>query len=127
MNVLKAQGRRLAMKKSNRSVAEDVASIGIDLADQWSDFVVMNSVGAITERGRVRTREGQLRARFGSLSATVIAIEVGTHSAWVGRVLRSCGHRVVVANARRVALIHRNRRKNNGIDAEMLCRLVRVD
>jgi transposase len=45
----------------------------------------------------------------------------------VGRVLSSLGHTVIVANARKVALIHQNKRKNNRIDAELLARLARVD
>src|SRR5258708_39162466 len=56
-----------------------------------------------------------------------MAVEVGTHSGWVSRVLSSLGHTVVVANARRVALISKNKRKNNRIDAEFLARLLRSD
>lgn len=41
--------------------------------------------------------------------------------------LSSLGHMVVVANARKVALIHQNKRKNNRIDAEFLARLARAD
>ena len=115
------------MKKSIKKSAVEVASLGIDLADQWSDWVTLDDAGVVIERGRVKTTEPHLRAQFGPMAPTVIAIEVGTHSAWVSRVLRSCGHRVVVANARKVALIHQNRRKNNRIDAEFLARLVRVD
>jgi transposase len=40
-----------------------------------------------------------------------IAIEVGTHSPWVSRLLKSVGHEVIVANARQVKLISANRRK----------------
>jgi hypothetical protein len=35
-----------------------------------------------------------------------IAIEVGTHSPWVSRLLEECGPEVLVANARRVRLIY---------------------
>jgi transposase len=117
------------MKKSSsrKSESEMLASIGIDLADLWSDWVSLDRGGEVTGRGRVRTSEVKLTERFGSMPPAVVAIEVGTHSAWVSRVLRRCGHRVVVANARKVSLIHQNRRKNNRIDAEFLARLVRVD
>jgi hypothetical protein len=35
-----------------------------------------------------------------------IAIEAGTHSPWVSRLLEECGHEVLVANARKVRLIY---------------------
>jgi len=115
------------MRKSSSGKNRVVASIGIDLADVWSDWVSLDETGEVIERGRVRTAAVKLKERFGSEPATVVAIEVGSHSAWVSRELRSYGHRVVVANARKVSLIHQNRRKNNRIDAEFLARLVRVD
>src|SRR5262249_4235705 len=118
-------GRRLAMQKTT-SIANNV-TIGLDLADMWSDWVALDREGAVIKRARVRTTEAQLGKTFGSMAPAVMAIEVGTHSAWVSRVLHSCGHSVIVANARRIALIHRNRRKNNRIDAEFLARLARAD
>jgi transposase len=56
-----------------------------------------------------------------------IAIEAGTHSPWVSRVLEECGHEVLVANARKLRLIYANKRKTDEIDAENLARLARVD
>jgi hypothetical protein len=35
-----------------------------------------------------------------------IAIEAGTHSPWVSRLLEECGHEVLVANARKLRLIY---------------------
>src|SRR3712207_2587927 len=56
-----------------------------------------------------------------------IAIEVGTHSPWISRLLEKCGHEVLVANARKVRLIYGEGHKNDKIDAEKLARLARVD
>jgi transposase len=56
-----------------------------------------------------------------------IAIEAGTHSPWVSRVLEECGHEVLVADALKTRLIYANKRKTNEIDAENLARLARVD
>lgn len=113
------------MKK--RISKKAVAVIGLDLADTWSDWVALDAEGEVVQRGRVRTTEPQLRKLFGLMPPVVIAIEVGTQSAWISRALRSCGHTVLVANARKIALIHQNRRKNNRIDAEFLARLARAD
>jgi transposase len=35
-----------------------------------------------------------------------VAIEAGTHSPWVSRVLEECGHEVLVANASKLRLIY---------------------
>jgi transposase len=56
-----------------------------------------------------------------------IAIETGTHSPWVSRLLEECGHEALVANARKLRLIYANRRKTDEIDAENLARLARLD
>lgn len=112
----------------NISLSEvEVTAIGLDLADKNSDWVALDAEGAVIARERVRTTGPELQKKFGSIKPTVIALEVGTHSAWVRRVLIACGHRVVVANARKVPLIYKNKRKNNKVDAEVLARLLRVD
>jgi transposase len=56
-----------------------------------------------------------------------IAIEAGTHSPWVSRLLEECGHEVLVANSRKTRLIYANRRKTDEVDAENLARLARLD
>jgi transposase len=56
-----------------------------------------------------------------------IAIEVGTHSPWVSRLLEERGHQVLVANARKLRLIYQNKRKTDKIDAQNLARLARLD
>lgn len=116
------------MKKGIRAtMVTGFSAIGLDLADEWSDWCGLGDAAAVVRRERVRTTESELRRVFGAVERTTIAIEVGTHSAWVSRVLSSLGHTVIVANARRVALIHKNKRKNNRIDAEILARLARTD
>jgi transposase len=55
-----------------------------------------------------------------------IAIETGTHSPWVSRLLEECAHEVLVANSRKLRLIYANRRKTDEVDAENLARLARV-
>lgn len=115
------------MAKSIKRAPVGMTAIGLDLADVWSDWAGLDERGEVVGRDRVKTTESELRKVFGVIAPTTIALEVGTHSAWVSRVLGSLGHTVVVANARKVALIHRNKRKNNRIDAEFLARLVRSD
>ena len=69
------------------------------------------------EEGRLRTTPEAFRRRFSSEQPLRIAIEAGTHSPWVSRLLEECGHEVLVANARKVRLIYSNKRKTDEIDA----------
>ena len=56
-----------------------------------------------------------------------VVLEVGTHSPWVSRCVTKHGHEGIVANPRRVRLIAENDSKTDGVDAELLARLGRVD
>ena len=101
---------------------------GVDLGDRFSRVCVLSEVSGETVREwRVATTPTALRASFGSYAPMRIALEVGTHSPWVSRLLAELGHKVFVANARKVRLISQNRRKDDRIDAEYLARLLRVD
>jgi transposase len=102
--------------------------IGLDLGDRTSIFCTLDGPsGEILERGSVATTQAALRKRFGSLPASRIAFEVGTHSPWVSRELTMCGHEAITANARELSFIHKNPRKSDRADAEALARVARLD
>jgi transposase len=102
---------------------------GLDLGDKYSYLCLIDQhSGEVMEEGRLRTTPEAFRRRFASERPPMrIAIEAGTHSPWVSRVLEECGHEVLVANARKVRLIYANKRKTDEIDAENLARLARLD
>jgi transposase len=75
----------------------------------------------------LRTTPETFRRRFDSEQPLRIAIEAGTHSPWVSRVLEECSHEVLVANPRKTRLVYANKRKTDKLDAENLARLARVD
>jgi transposase len=101
---------------------------GLDLGDKYSYLCLIDTEsGEVIEEGRLRTTPEALKRRFCSEGPLRIAIEVGTHSPWVSRVLEECGHEVLVANARKIRLIYSNKRKTDEIDAENLARLARLD
>src|SRR5438045_7708506 len=56
-----------------------------------------------------------------------IALEIGTHSPWISRLLSDLGHEVIVANVRKVRLIGESRKKDDRLDAQILARLARID
>jgi transposase len=81
---------------------------GLDLGDKYSYLCLIDTVsGEVMEEGRLRTDPEAFRRRFASEQPPMrIAIETGTHSPWVSRLLEELGHEVLVANARRLRLIY---------------------
>ena len=102
-------------------------TIGCDLGDRYSHVCVLDACGAVETRARLATSRSGFTKWFGGIGRCRVAMEVGTHSRWVSKLLGELGHEVIVANARQVRLIHQGRRKNDKIDAEKLARLARVD
>ena len=101
---------------------------GLDLGDKYSHLCLLDTAsGEVMEEGRLRTTPEALKRRFASEQPMRIAIETGTHSPWVSRLLEECGHEVLVANARKLRLIYSNKRKTDEVDAENLARLARLD
>ena len=67
--------------------------------------------GQIQLEQRVGTNAKGLREVFGAMPRSRIALEIGTHSPWISRLLSELGHEVIVANARKVRLIGESRKK----------------
>src|SRR5215472_10746009 len=102
-------------------------TIGLDLGDRNSWYCVLDESGHIQIEQRVRTTEKSLREVFGAMPRSRIALEIGTHSPWISRLLKELGHEVIVANARKVRLIGESRKKDDRLDAQSLARLARID
>ncbi len=118
------------MKKGHSNTEDEGVgklTVGIDLGDKVSRVCVLDQDGAIIEESSVRTTDGALRQRFAAMPPTRVALEAGTHSPWVSRLLEECGQEVLVANPRKMRLIYENDRKCDRVDAESLARLARLD
>lgn len=102
-------------------------TVGMDLGDRASHICVLDEAGTVVERGKVQTTQEGLRRRFESQARMRIALEVGTHSPWVSRLLKELGHEVLVANPRKTRLIYQSRGKQDPVDAEALARIARLD
>ena len=96
---------------------------GLDLGDKKSYLCLCTAQGEVLERGQVPTTASGLARRFSRSPVMRIALEAGTHSPWVSRLLRQWGHEVLVANPRKVRLIGQSRRKNDREDAQHLADL----
>ena len=102
-------------------------TIGLDVGDRHSQVCMLDSEGFVIEESRIPTSIKGIQNYFGSKATALVTLEVGTHSPWISRALSDCGHEVIVANARKVRLIHGDSRKNDRLDAEKLARLTRYD
>jgi len=100
---------------------------GMDIGDRYSLLCVMDEAGEIVEETRIPTTRNGLTRYFGSKTKMRVAIEVGTHSPWISRLLEEFGHEVLVANARKLRMIYESDDKNDRLDAQMLARVARFD
>src|ERR1700730_5210480 len=129
-----ATERRPAMKKTSTVQAlqsedfkEQKLTIGVDLGDRWSFYCVLDEAGKIVLEQKLPTTPEAMKQTLGKIPRSLIALETGTHSPWVSRLLTELGHEVIVAHAQKVELITKSNRKDDRHDARTLARLARID
>jgi len=120
------------MKKSSKlnqqtKLARPDRSVGLDLGDRFIHYCMLNQEGEVIEEGRMQNSESALRKHFGNEAVMRIAMEAGTHSPWVSRLLKRLGHQVLVANPRKIRAITGSESKNDRNDAEQLARFAAYD
>jgi transposase len=101
-------------------------TMGVDLGDKYSYFCLIEDREVI-EEGRIGTSPDIFGKFFSTRKPMMVAIEAGTHSPWASRTVSELGHKVLVANPRKVRSIYQNRSKNDRVDAEQLARLAHAD
>src|ERR1700676_2615681 len=116
-----------AAAKQSKNFSQQKLTIGLDLGDRNSWYWVVDEAGQIQLEQRVRTTGKALQEVFGTMPRSRIALEIGTHSPWISRMLSDLGHEVIVANSRKVRLIGESRKKDDRLDAQTLARLARID
>jgi transposase len=112
---------------SNGSFEGQKLTIGLDLGDRWSSYCVLDEAGKIILEQKLPTTPEAMKQTFGRIPRSLIALETGTHSPWVSRLLTDLGHEVIVAHAQKVQLITKSNRKDDRHDARTLARLARID
>lgn len=103
------------------------ATIGLDLGDRTSRYCELDEAGEVVKEASVAMTRAAMTELFAKRLPCRVALEVGTHSRWVSRVIASQGHEVIVANPRQLKLITESTRKDDKMDARMLAKLARVD
>src|ERR1700674_5388495 len=126
--------RRPAMKKistvqtfKSENFKEQKLTIGVDLGDRWSFYCVLDEAGETLLEQKVAMTPEAMKQTFAKIPQSLIALETGTHSPWVSRLLTELGYKVIVAHAQKVQLITKSSRKDDRHDARTLARLARID
>src|SRR5215471_17545207 len=95
-NVRRARGtkkRRPAMQKistvqaSGKRNLRKQLTIGLDLGDRSSSYCVLDEAGEVVLEQKLPTTPEAMRKIFNEMSRCRIAMETGTHSPWVSRLL----------------------------------------
>jgi len=116
-----------AVAKQSRNFLEQKLTIGLDLGDRSSWYCVLDERGEVLLEQKLGTTPKAMKEVFGGMPRSRMALEIGTHSPWISRLLSELGHEVIVANARKVRLIAESRKKDDRLDARTLARLARID
>jgi len=87
----------------------------------------LDEAGEVLLEQKLPTTPEVMKQTFARIPRSLIALETGTHSPWVSRLLRELEHEVLVAHAQKVQLISKSNRKDDRHDARTLARLARID
>jgi transposase len=101
--------------------------IGIDLGDRKHALCVLKASGEIEAEFTLGNDRDRLRWLSEKYPRALMVMEVGAQSPWISRYFEELGHRVLVANPRKVRAIYENDRKCDRKDAAMLAKLARAD
>src|SRR5437868_15330762 len=68
-------------------------TLGLDLGDRWSCYCVLDEAGEILLEQKVATAPEAMKTDilFEKIPRSLIAVETGTHSPWVSRLLTELG------------------------------------
>jgi len=101
--------------------------IGVDLGDKKHHVCVTDKNGNVLSETTIRNQRESLIKLATQHRGALFAIEVGTHSPWISRLIEDHGCTCLVANSRKLRAIYQNVRKCDELDARMLAKLARVD
>lgn len=102
-------------------------TVGMDMGDKNHTICMLDAEGEAQKRTTVTNTAKAIRKYFGKLGPCRVALEAGTHSGWVSRILEELGHEVLVGNPRKLRAIWDSDEKDDDRDAEMLARIARFD
>ena len=89
------------MRTGGKKIFKGQLTIGLDLGDRSSSYCVLNEAGEIALERKLGTIPETMKQTFERMPRSRIAMETGTHSPWVSRLLTALGHEVPGRRIRR--------------------------
>ena len=115
---------------NNVSQKPEKIYFGLDISQKNIEIYALKGEKGVSFGKITNTRQGLVEF-FNKLpwasESIVVALETGTHSAWISHLLEVRGYEVIVAHARDLAFIYKGDKKSDRIDAEKLARVARAD
>lgn len=102
-------------------------TIGIDLGDKFHIAVVFDQEGNELEISKVTNTKSSVSNFFKRYLSSKVAMEAGTHSPWISRLLNDMGLTVYVGNPRKLRVIWDSTDKSDARDARILGMVCRVE
>lgn len=115
---------------NNVSQKQEKIYFGLDISQKTIEIFALKGEKGVFF-GKILNNQKSLNDFFDKVpfpSKTItVALETGTHSAWISHCLEQRGYEVIVAHARDLAFIYKGDKKSDRIDAEKLARVARAD
>ncbi len=73
-------------------------TIGMDLGDKTNLVCIVENSGTVQQSKSIDNNMESIKIFFRKYKGTTVAIEAGTHSPWISRLLSSIGCNVLVGN-----------------------------
>ena len=102
-------------------------TIGVDLGDKNHIAVVFDADGNELQVAKVTNTKAGIRRFIKRYKGSTVAIEAGTHSPWISRLLEDMGCKVYVGNPRKLRFIWDSTDKSDERDARMLAMVCRIE
>ncbi|MCF8139316.1 MAG: IS110 family transposase, partial [Desulfotignum sp.] len=106
---------------------KNTITIGIDLGDKFHIAVVFDGEGNELETAQVTNTKAGVSKFFQRYKHARVAMEAGTHSPWISRLLGEMGLTVYVGNPRKLRLIWDSVDKSDARDARILGMVCRIE
>lgn len=102
-------------------------TIGVDIGDRTSHVYIVDAAGARVDEHTIASTPAGVTQLLAGRASCRVAMEVGTHSPWMSRLVTALGHEAIVGNPSAMYGRRRRRRRNDALDAEFLARQARAD
>jgi transposase len=106
---------------------KEYITIGMDLGDKYHIVVILDNQGNEIECRRVLNTKAHISRFFSKYSGAKVAIESGTHSPWISRLLEDLDCIVLVGNPYKLRVIWDSNDKSDERDARILAMICRLE